>query len=278
MSPRSTPGSGGASRRPRHDPGTPVRPRGQGQRVSVVHRTCIACASPAMRGQPVPADAPGMIPECLSGHAATASVYRPYIGRTTGQAATNDPPPATFGQLLASRQARSGRCRSCAARAKTLIPHGFQSLIMDAEAFRFLTARAALSSHPTHLRCSMCPVITSRVRWRLSRPNRDTVLLGRACIAPTCVRARRDRQAMHDRHAEQDSTGSACAAAAETLAGCPLAPWPWPNPPLPVALPAPPNWPGESRSGSNRRKDSSHSMTAIAILRAARGRRKREAA
>ena len=157
MSPRSTPGSGGASRRPRHDPGTPVRPRGQGQRVSVVHRTCIACASPAMRGQPVPADAPGMIPECLSGHAATASVYRPYIGRTTGQAATNDPPPATFGQLLASRQARSGRCRSCAARAKTLIPHGFQSLIMDAEAFRFLTARAALSSHPTHRDAGRAP-------------------------------------------------------------------------------------------------------------------------
>ena len=171
-------GQPGASRRPRHDPGMPVRPHGHGQRVSRVYRC---------------------------------------------QAATNDPPPATFRLSSASRQARSGRCRSCAARAMPLIPHGFQSLIMDAEASCFLTARAALSSHPTHLRCSMCPVITSRVRWRLSRPNRDTVLLGRACIAPTCVRARRDRQAMHDRHAEQDSTGSACAAAAETLAGCPLA-------------------------------------------------------
>ena len=105
-------GQPGASRRPRHDPGMPVRPHGHGQRVSRVYRC---------------------------------------------QAATNDPPPATFRLSSASRQARSGRCRSCAARAMPLIPHGFQSLIMDAEASCFLTARAALSSHPTHRDAGRAP-------------------------------------------------------------------------------------------------------------------------
>ena len=52
------------------------------------------------------------------------------------------------GQL--SRQARSGRCRSSAARARALILNGFFPHIMDAEAVGFLTARAALFSHLTH--------------------------------------------------------------------------------------------------------------------------------
>ena len=47
-----------------------------------------------------------------------------------------------------SRQARSGRCRSSAARARTLILNGFFPNVMDAEAVAFLTARAALFFTP----------------------------------------------------------------------------------------------------------------------------------
>lgn len=75
--------------------------------------------------------------------------------------------------------AGAGRSRSCAARAGTLSRTGILPHVMDAEAFGLPTARAALPSHPTHLRCRMCPVATCRVIRRLSRPDGDRMFLDR---------------------------------------------------------------------------------------------------
>ena len=70
----------------------------------------------------------------------------------TGLSVTGDPPRANFlgvrPSARTSRQARSGHCRSSAARARTLILHGFQSRIMDADGVCLLTARAALFFTP----------------------------------------------------------------------------------------------------------------------------------
>ncbi len=67
-------------------------------------------------------------------------VYRPHCGalraqcgRHARQTGTIVPRTATLRLSRALRQARSGRCRSCAARARPLILHGFQSLIIHAD-------------------------------------------------------------------------------------------------------------------------------------------------
>ena len=96
---------------------------------------------PGVRAKPlIPNGFPGRTPDVVRHASINTEKTRPRSHAWRAQCAcharqtvTHVPQAATLRQPQASRQARSGRCRSSAARARPLIPHGFQSQIMDAD-------------------------------------------------------------------------------------------------------------------------------------------------
>ena len=143
---------------------------------------------PDLRAKPLIQNGfPGRTPDAVrrnSENTKKHAVAPVHGARHARQTVTHVPQAATLRQPQASRQARSGRCRSSAARARPLIPHGFQSQIMDADGCCRPDRPSGAVLHTPRIAdaaCALSPLVRS-IR-RHSRPDSDREVLGRAQCA-----------------------------------------------------------------------------------------------